>query len=367
MALKAGKKFDYVILFPFLILLFGFGLPILASASSDLGKLGEFNDPYYYLKDQLIFGVAIGALVFFFGYLINYRVYNKWSPLILISSVALLLLLFTPFGTAAGGAQRWLTLGSFTIQPSEILKLTMVLYLASWLSSQRTERTRSFSDGLVPFLSIVGLICLMLLFQNSTSAAVIVALTALIMYFAAGARWHYLLLILLAGALVLGLFIFSTGYRMERVQSFLNPSLDVQGTGFQSNQALVVMGSGGLTGVGYGQSNAKKFLPERMGDAIFAILAEELGFIGSFVVILLFATLVVRGFILSRKTRDKFGKLVLVGFSSIIGLQAFIHIASTSGLSPVTGVPLPFISYGQFSLVIFMAMVGIMQNIYRNS
>ncbi|PIR97825.1 MAG: stage V sporulation protein E [Candidatus Colwellbacteria bacterium CG10_big_fil_rev_8_21_14_0_10_42_22] len=364
---KAKKRLDYLIFFSFIILVFGVGLAALTSASSDLGKSSEFNDPYHFLKDQLLWGVGVGSLGFMAGYLINYRIYKKLSPIILIGSVVLLLLLFTPLGASSGGAQRWLLIGLFAIQPSELLKLTMVLFFAAWLSKPHSTREQSIPDGLIPFLSILGFISLILLFQNSTSAAFIIGVTILILYFASGARLSFILAIVLISMTIFASFIVATPYRYERIKSFMNPTEDIQGSAYQINQALTVIGSGGWTGVGYGGSNAKKFLPERMGDSIFAIIAEEVGFIGAMMVIFVYLLLIIGGFIASRHVRDKFGKLILVGLSAVIGTQTFVHIASASALIPTTGVPLPFVSYGNFSLVVFMTMVGIMLNVHKNA
>ncbi|MFH1694365.1 MAG: FtsW/RodA/SpoVE family cell cycle protein [Patescibacteria group bacterium] len=363
---KSRRRLDYLIFFSCLILVFGVGIAALTSASSDLGK-SQFDDPYHYIKNQLLVGVSVGVLGFLAGYAINYRIYKKLAPLILVGSVGLLLLLFTPLGAASGGAQRWLLLGPITIQPSTLLKLTMVLFFAAWLSKHTNIREKSISEGLIPFLSILGFISTILLFQNSTSAAFIIGVTVLAMYMASGARWSFLIAIVLISAILFAGFVLATPYRYDRIQSFLNPTNDIQGASYQVNQALRVIGSGGLTGVGYGRSNAKQFLPERIGDSIFAIIAEEFGFIGAMVVVGLFFTLVISGFLASRKIKDKFGRLVMVGLSTVIGLQAFVHIASASALIPATGVPLPFISYGSFSLAIFMTMVGIMLNVHKNN
>src|SRR3989344_8157841 len=332
MARGVTRKVDYFTLTVFLILLIGVGLTALASASSDLGKVNQ-DDPFFYVKDQIIFGLGIGTIAFILGYFVNYRIYKRLATIILLLNVGLLLLLLSPLGVAFGGAQRWIEIGSFTIQPSELLKLTMVIYLAAWLSSERkTAREKSLSEGLIPFASIVGFVCLILLFQNSTSAAFIIGFVALIIYFAAGARWPFVISIILGGVLLLTAFVFSTPYRLERIKSFADPSADTQGSSYQINQALTVIGSGGLFGVGYGQSIAKSYLPERMGDSIFAIIAEEFGFVGVLVVIGLFFTLVTRTIILAKRSRDKFGKLILVGCASVIAIQTFLHVGSASGL-----------------------------------
>jgi cell division protein FtsW len=363
---RAHRKLDYLIFFSFLILLLGVGLAALASASSDLGKT-EWGDPFYYLKDQIIFGIGIGSLGFLAGYLIDYRIYKKLASFIFVGSIGLLLLLFSPLGMTAGGARRWISIGTFTVQPSDLLKLVIVFYLAAWLTGQKSMREKSFSEGLVPFLSIIGFVSLILLFQNSTSAAVIICLTACVMYMASGARWSFLIIIFLIGTLLFTGFILATPYRFERIKSFLDPSSDTQDASYQINQALTVIGSGGWTGVGYGQSNAKQFLPERIGDSIFAIIAEEMGFIGAMFVIFVFLALVIGGFLVAKGTHDKFGRLVVLGLSATIGIQAFVHMASASALVPTTGVPLPFISYGNFSMVIFMTMVGIILNVHKNN
>ncbi len=363
---RGAHKLDYLIFFSFLILLLGVGLAALASASSDLG-IADHNDPFFYLKDQIIIGLGIGTLGFLAGYLIDYRLYKKLASFIFVGSIGLLLLLFTPLGMVSGAARRWIDVGGLTIQPSELLKLTIVIYLAAWLTGQKSLREKSFSEGLVPFLSIIGFVSLILLFQGSTSAAVIICLTACAMYMASGARWSFLIIIVLLGALLLAGFIMATPYRADRIKSFLNPSEDTQGISYQANQALMVIGSGGWTGVGYGQSQAKQFLPERMTDSIFAIIAEEVGFIGAMFVILIFMALVTGGIWAAFKTRDKFGYLLVLGLATIIGIQAAVHMASAVALIPTTGVPLPFISYGNFSMVVFMTMVGIMLNIRKNS
>ncbi|MDD5710727.1 MAG: putative peptidoglycan glycosyltransferase FtsW [Candidatus Colwellbacteria bacterium] len=362
----ANRKLDYLVFFSFLVLLLGIGLMALASASSDLGK-EEHGDPFYYLKDQIIIGIGIGTLGFLAGYFIDYHLYKKLASLIFIGSIGLLMLLFTPLGIASGAARRWIDIGSLTIQPSELLKLTIVIYLAAWLTSQKSSREKSFSEGLVPFLSIIGFVALILFIQGSTSAAIIICLTACAMYMASGARWSFLTVIILLGTLLLaGFIMLAQDYRIERIKTFIDPTEDVQDSAYQANQALTVIGSGGWTGVGYGNSQAKQFLPERMTDSIFAIIAEETGYVGTMFVILIFLALIIGGIMIARKTRDKFGYLVALGLSTVIGVQAAVHMASASALIPTTGVPLPFISYGNFSLMIFMTMVGIMLNVRKN-
>lgn len=341
-----------------------FGLIILTSASSDLGQL-KFGDSYFYLKHQLLYGFSVGLLGFWFASKFYYRHYQNWAILFLIASLIMLVLLFTPLGVTAGGANRWLKAGPLTFQPSELLKITFVIYLASWLSN-KSHRQQNFFGGFIPFLIITGLVGLLLILQPSTSTAVIMLATALIIYFKSGARISYIIYAVILG-LALFLFIsYLTPYRWERIKTFLDPSANTRSSSYQLNQALIAIGSGGLKGVGYGKSTTKlHYLPQPIDDSIFAIIAEELGFIGSAALILLFSAIVTRSFLLSKKVTDEFGQLLLVGFGSLIALQSFMHIGSISGLIPLTGVPLPFISYGGTALAVFMTISGIMVNISK--
>ncbi len=283
----------------------------------------------------------------------------------LILTLVLLALVFTHFGIRFGGATRWLQLGPISFQPSELLKITYIIYLASWLSS-KSNRSQEFWAGYVPFLMILGLISALLVFQPSTSVAAILTLTALVMYFVSGARWSYIIGTGIVAAVGLSILLYLTPYRLQRVMTFFQPGTNTQGSSYQINQALIAIGSGGLWGVGYGQSTTKlRSLPQPIDDSIFAVIAEELGFIGSSFIILLFGILSMRSFILAKRAPDKFGQLLLIGFGTLIALQVLMHIASISGLIPLTGVPLPFISYGGTALAVYLGISGIMVNISK--
>lgn len=356
---------DYLLLAAFLILTV-FGLAMLSSASSDLGKI-KFGDTYHFLRHQIYFGLSLGLLSFYLGSVISYRFYEKFSFFLLLLSIGLLVLVFTPFGFSAGGATRWLQVGPITIQPSEIMKFTYILYLAAWLARKATNRAKSFAEGFLPFAAISGLIAILLVMQPATSIAGVIILAGLIVYWAGGARHSYVGLFMLAGVLGFALLIAVTPYRLERVKSFLDGGGDAQGSRYHIEQALTTIGSGGLFGVGYGQSTSKyNYLPEPIGDSIFAVIAEELGFVGASMLIAVFLFVVARCFLLARRMTEPFGRLLLVGFASVIGVQAFTHIASISGLIPLTGVPLPFISYGSTALVVFLTMAGIIVNITKS-
>ncbi len=356
---------DYVIILCLAFLVI-FGLVVLNSASSNLGQI-KFGDSFYYLKHQIFYGLSLGIIGFFIAYKIYYRRFQKIALVLLLISVALLALVFTPLGFQAGGAERWVKIGPVTFQPGELIKLTVVLYLAAWLSGQR-ERGKDFLRGFMPFLILMGLVAGLLFRQPATTTVVIILFTALTVYFVSGAKVLY---IFFTGAAVVGalaILIYFTPYRWQRITSFLDPGADPQAGGYHLNQALIAIGSGGIAGVGYGESTAKiSYLPEPIGDSIFAVLAEEFGFIGSISLIALFVVLVLKIFLLAKKTKDQFGRLLLVGFGALISLQVFINIGAISGILPLTGVPLPFISYGGTALAVFMTMGGMIANISRYS
>lgn len=354
---------DYVIILSTFFLVI-FGLVILASASSDLGKL-KFGDSYFYLKHQLFYGLSLGIIGFMAASKFYYRRYQNLTIILLLISIALLALIFTSLGVTSGGATRWLKLGPLVFQPSELLKITFIIYLASWLSN-KFQRQENFWKGFVPFLTILGLVSSLLLFQPSTSIAIILTATALILYFASGAKLSYILYTIFIGAFALALIFYFTPYRWERIKSYLNPQTDIQSSSYQLNQSRIAIGSGKLLGVGFGRSTTKlNYLPQPIGDSIAAIIAEEFGFIGMIFLIFVFIALALRGFLLAKRVPDKFGQLLLIGFGSLIMLQTFIHIGAVSGLLPFTGVGLPYISYGSTALVIFMTISGIMVNISK--
>jgi cell division protein FtsW len=343
-----------------------FGLVILTSASSDLGKI-KFNDSYYYLKHQILYGLSLGVAGFLLAYLIPYQNFKKISFILLLLNLGVLVLVFTPLGVSAGGASRWIKIGSFTFQPAELLKLTFILYLASWLSDLKSRRVRGFQKGFLPFIVMCGAVAGLLIFQPATSTVAILLAAALGMYFLSGAEWKYIFAIILLGAVGLAAVVFLTPYRMDRIISFLHRGQDSLGANYHLNQALIAIGSGRLTGTGFGKSTSKTtYLPAVIDDSIFAVMAQELGFIGAASLVVLFLLFTLRLFLLALKTRDNFGKLALIGFAIIIGLQALINMGSISGILPLTGVPLPFISYGGTALAIFLTMSGLALNISKN-
>ena len=359
----SAHKPDYLIIFCTLALVI-FGLVMLASASSNLAK-NQFNDSLYYLKHQMIYGLSLGIIGFFIATKINYNIYRKIAIPLLLLSIFGLFLIFTPFGFKAGGAERWLKIGTFIFQPSELLKIPFIIYLAAWLGNS-TDRQKSFWRGFVPFLIILGTVLFLLLKQPATSTSVILMMVALIVYFVSGAKVSYIISALVAGAMILALLIYFTPYRWARVSAFLKPENNLQTTGYHVNQTKIAIGSGGLWGVGYGQSTTKiKHLPEPIGDSIFAVIAEEMGFVGAIGLLGVLFLLVMRIMFLAVKFSDRFGQLLLIGFGSLIMLQCFVNIGAISGILPLTGTPLPFISYGGTALAVYMTISGIIVNVSK--
>ncbi len=360
-----AKNADTIIIVVCTILIV-LGMAILASASSHVGA-ERFGDAHHFIKHQFIFGFSVGVVAFLSAMFVPLKLLKKYAFSLLLISIIGLILVFTPLGGDFGTANRWIDIAGFQFQPSEMLKLTFIIYIAAWLVSKGKDRKKDFFEGLIPFMIIAGIIGALLLAQPSTSVLILLMLAALIVYFAGGVKISFIAIMGLIGILALAIIIAITPYRKARIVSFINPAADIRGAAFHVDQSRMMIGAGGLTGVGYGESTFKVFfLPEPAGDSIFAIIAEEFGFIGSMFFIFLYFLLVCAGFYGSTRTKTDFGRLILIGFSSIIGLQAFMHIAAVSGLTPMTGIPLPFISYGGTALVTFMAMAGLMVNTFRN-
>ncbi|KKU93966.1 MAG: Stage V sporulation protein E [Candidatus Jorgensenbacteria bacterium GW2011_GWA1_48_13] len=360
---KSTSSPDYVIV-GLVVILTIFGLVMLASASSDLAR-DRFSNSFHYLNNQLLHGLVLGAVGFLFGFFTYYRRWEKMALPLLIITIILMLLIFSPLKFAAKGASRWIDFGVFTVQPAEILKLTFLLYLAAWLSKNE-KRSRSVGEGFLPFLILVGIVMALIIIQPSTTTALIIFASSLVTYFAAGARLRFLVGAVLLAALGLSVVVYFTPYRLERILTFINPEANELSSGYHVNQSQMAIGSGGLFGVGYGNSTTKlRYLPEPIGDSIFAVIAEELGFVGGGLLIAAFGVLILRGLALARHAPDSFGRLLVTGFVSLIGIQAFINVASVSGLIPFTGVPLPLISFGGTALAVFLTMSGIIVNVSR--
>ncbi len=354
---------DYIFLITVLVLVL-FGAAMLLSASSPLGQK-KFQDSYYFLKKQALRGFLLGAIGFLAGYFFYYRKLKSISLFLLLATIFLLILIFTPLGLSIKGAERWLSIGPFSFQPSEILKFTFLLYLAGWLSVSK-EKKESLTVGFIPFLVIIGIIAALLALQPSLGLLAIIFASAAILYFLSGVRLSFLAVFIIL--IILAFFSLSLVIpnRFERITAFLYPQIDPQGEGYHLNQALIAIGSGGVFGKGFGNSITKlNSLPETIGDSIFAVISEELGFAGAIFLIGLYMLLMFRGLRISKHAPDQFGKLLSAGFVFLIITQAIVNISAICGLIPITGIPLPFISYGSSSLIVLLAMTGVIANISR--
>jgi len=360
------KKPDYVFLGLVGVITI-FGLIMLSSASSAVAY-EKFQDNYWYLKHQILFGFLPGLIAFFIMARIDYRKWKKYALPFLALSIILLLLVFIPgLGVSYGRARNWINFFGMSLQPSEIVKLTFLIYLAAWLSTKKGEREmKEASSSFIPFIVTFGLIVFLMAVQPDVGTLSVIAAISLTVYFFAGASLVHLSWITGAGVLLFFVLIKLAPYRTARLMTFLHPELDPQGLGYHINQALLAIGSGGFWGLGLGLSRQKfQYLPEVAGDSIFAIIAEELGFLFAVILICTFVFLAIRGFKIATTAPDSFGRLLAVGITSWFIFQSFINIGAMLGVLPLTGVPLPFISYGGTALTVCLAATGIMANISK--
>src|SRR3989344_700182 len=344
-----------------------FGLAMLSSAGVVDGQR-RFGSGYYYFLHQLLYGFLPGLLLFWICSKIKYKFWKKLAVPLLVISLGFLVAVFLPgVGLAARGAMRWMQLGFLSFQPSEVLKLTLIIYFAAWFSG-RNEKVKSWSYSVVPFLVILGFVGALLVKQPDVGTLSIVVMIAIAMYFLAGAEKKHFAGLMALLAVVFFLLIQFAPYRLNRFLAFVNPSADPQGITYHVNQAKLGIAQGGLLGVGFGQSRQKiNFLPEPVGDSIFAIIVEELGLLGGTFLLGMILWLSLILIKISRQTNDRFAQLFLLGLTVWIAGQAFINIGAISGLVPLTGIPLPFISYGGTSLAILLTGLGIASNIANHS
>ena len=368
---KSSDRPDYFLAgLSFLLLMFG--IIILASVSAAF-SYKKFDDTAYLLKHQLIWGLLPGLIIGFILYRINLASIKKWAPLAFLLNLVFLIMVFLPFvGSQLEGASRWVNMGPISFQPSEFLKLTFILYLAVWLSS-RTDKLaaiknqREFSKTFVAFLMALAIVSLLLISQPDISTLGVIIFTATIMYFSTNTPFLHTIFIFIGGAIGLYSLIKIAPYRLDRLLVFLNSEFDPMGIGYQVKQALIAIGSGGIGGVGLGLSIQKHgFLPQSVSDSIFAVFSEETGFIGAFFLIFLFLIFAWRGFKIAKESRDKFCQLAALGITFWIIVQTFVNIGAMIGILPLTGIPLPFISYGGSALIAELAGLGILLNISKN-
>lgn len=363
MAASRAHSPDYT-LFAVTSILVLVGIFMIASASPVIGET-RFGEVYFFLKNQLV-GVGIGAVTFLAGWRIKYTFWKKTAPLILIASLFLMALVFIPgIGLELKGAARWIELGPITVQPSEITKLAFIIYIAAWLEAKQKE-VKKFSTGFLPFLVLLGTVSLFFVLQPDIGTLGVLAITAVLLFFAGGGKLAQIGILCLIGTVGLWMIVLLQPYRLDRITVFLRPTEDIQGIGYQLNQSLIAIGSGGFWGKGFGMSQQKfYYLPEPTGDSIFAVFGEEFGFMGNIVLIMLFLAFSWCGIRIANRVSDSFGSYLAMGITLLIVIQALINMAAISGLVPLTGLPLSFISYGSSALIMNLAAVGILMNISK--
>lgn len=336
-------------------------------SSASLGLLARDGATFSSVAvSQLVFGIGFGTVALFVLSRVPYRVFRRFAPHFFIVSFFLTLLVFVPgIGYSAGGASRWIDVFGLSFQPGEALKISYILLLA-WYFSAHHKSVGSIRHGLLPYAAVTALVGVVLLAQPDTGTFLVIGASGGAMYLAAGARLRHLGLLLLVGLLGLTLIVMLRPYLMDRVTTFLDPSSDPSGSGYQIRQSLIAIGSGGLVGRGFGQSIQKfNYLPEPIGDSIFSVAVEEFGFVGSLVLLALFVFFGLRGLQIAARAPDRFGGLLVVGVVILVLTQSFANIASMLGIIPLTGEPLAFISHGGTSLMFTLASVGIILNISR--
>lgn len=357
------------ILFWGLTFLLSLGLLMLFTSSSWLA-MERTKSTTYYLWHQILNGFLPGIVVAYIASRLPLSFFKKLAFLFLILSFLLLILILFPnFNLEWGGAVRWLKIGPLILQPSEIAKLAIAVYFAALFERKIKEgKIKSFKDTLLPFFIILVIFIILLLKQPDMGTLFILFLIAFLMFFGAGGSFSHAFLFAIFGMALLAVGALVFPYQAKRILTFLNPEKDVLGMSYQVNQSLIAIGSGGIFGKGLGNGIQKyHYLPQPIGDTIFAVWAEETGFVGSTAVILLFLLICWRGFIISKKAPDKFSQLLALGITSWIIVQAFVHIMAVCGMIPFTGLPLPFVSYGGTALVSAITGVGILLNISRKT
>ncbi|MDP3988470.1 MAG: putative lipid II flippase FtsW [Candidatus Levybacteria bacterium] len=351
------KKIDAILLFTVVFLTL-FGLLMIFDASSFI-SFRDFGNKYHFIREQSMWVIIGFTALLGFSFFDYQKLYNLSLPLLIIAILLLIAVFIPGLGVYTMGAKRWINLGISVLQPAEFVKLTLAIYLSAWFSNKEKGRFLAFS-------LILGLVMFLIILEPDMGTAFIIFAEAVVIYFLSGASMFYFLFIVPIASLGGLLLIMLEPYRAQRLLTFINPNQSVLTSSYHVKQILISLGMGGLTGVGLGNSLQKyAYLPENTTDSIFAIIAEELGFIGATLLIVLFMVVVWRGFIIAANAKDTFGKLLAGGITSFLATQMIINLGSQTALFPLTGVPLPFISYGGSSLVVDLCAVGILLNISK--
>lgn len=356
---------DFVLLILMAILIV-VGLAMISSASVVMSENIAGKSNYYFYNQAIAAGIGLVALYIFSK--IDYRFWAKISPFLMIASLFLLIAVFIPgLNIEHNGAARWVNLGFANLQPSEPTKLALILFLAAWFEKKGKD-IKDFRKGVLPFLAIVLVfVGLVLMEPDMGTTSVLVAISG-VMFVVAGANWSHIGALIATGMAGVWALILMAPYRMARLTTFLDPAADSSGSGYQIRQALIAIGSGGVLGLGFGKSRQKfNYLPEAATDSIFAVICEELGLIRAGLVIIVILLFVLRGYKIAKDAPDAFSRLVAAGITTWVAAQSFINILAIVGMMPLTGVPLPFISYGGTSLAMLLAACGILLNISKHS
>lgn len=358
------RRHDNLLFGVIIVLLFG-GFFILASAS--IGLL--FQDGAGLsrsLGKQLLYGLGLGGIFFFLARNVPYQVWGRVAIPLFLFTLLLSFLVFAPqVGFSAGGARRWISVGPVFFQPAEFLKFGFIVYLSSWIA-RRKEHVKTLRYGFFPFLLLLGVTSIVFILQPDIGTLGVLVLAAVALFFIGGGKVKHILLVALLLAVLFGVLIYLAPYRFSRLAVFLQPALDPQDTGYHIRQSLIALGTGGWWGKGFGMGRQKSsFLPEPTGDSIFSVFGEEFGFVGSSALIVAFLFFASRGFAVSRKAPDAFGRLLGAGIVILIMIQSFVNIAAMVGAVPLTGIPLTFISQGGSALAITLAEMGILLNISK--
>lgn len=364
LGLNKKRKFSFWLTF-FMLILLGLGVVFVYSASFYSADI-SYNDKYFFLKKQL-FGIGVGFVFYLFFSFFDYHKLSKLKYVFLIVSYVLLALVFVPgIGLTNYGATRWINLKVLTFQPSEIAKFAFIIFSASILS--KSEDSVKSLKGILPILVVGVIYCALIIMEPNMSITICMAALMVVMLFVGGAKLKHFLLMIVPAIIIVVILILIEPYRLRRLTAFVDPFASSKGEGFQLVQSILGISLGGAFGTGIFKSRQKYlFLPFSESDFIFSIIAEEIGFVGSLAVVLLFILLFLIIIKISRRAKDKFGCLLSAGIGSLIVIQVLLNIAVVTGLVPPTGLPLPFISAGSTSIMIFMAMLGVVQNVHKQS
>lgn len=363
--MRTPRTFDYTLL-GIVVAIVLFGLLMLTSASSVLA-FERYGDGYYLIKRQLLSTlIGFGGLWFFSRF--DYRLLRSLAFFSLLISIGLLVVVLIPgIGTKYLGAQRWISVGPIFFQPSEVVKLTFLIYLATWLDRRRVGGSAAGTQ-LQTFLILLGLTGGLILLEPDMGTMLILGVMALAVYFVSGASYRHMAIIGAVGLAVLLVAAVVAPYRLQRLMVFFQRDADTLNEGYHIHQSLLAIGSGGLLGVGLGHSRQKfNYLPEAHGDSIFAVIAEELGFLIASALIVAYVTTIMRGFRIAQRASDPFGRSLAAGIATWLAAQVFLNIGALSGIFPLTGIPLPLISYGGTALIILLSAVGILLSISRTA